>query len=87
MKIMLRVERPETTDETSKRTRKKKPIYTPAVIDETKIGFAFIDDDGDVNIRMRDDDTYYSAKNIDNLFDRICDMVNNRRLKIKGFSQ
>lgn len=63
------------------------PKYTPAVIDPTKVDFAFIDDDGDINIRYAGSEDYYAFKYDEDVFDRICEEVGKKTSKLRGFSK
>ena len=88
MRVLLKVEKSHTdANGNPKRGRRPKPIYTPAVIDDARIDFAFVDEDGDINIRIKDDSGLYIIRNTDNLFDRICDIVDNRHPKVRGLGK
>lgn len=69
------------------RPKKKEPIYTPAVVDATKIDFAFIDENGDINIRFAGTDDYYAIQNTDNLFDDIVKIVEGKSHRIRGLGK
>lgn len=66
------------------RPKKQEPIYTPAVIDASRIDFAFIDEDGDINIRFAGTEEYYAIKYSESLFSDICFIVGEKVPKIKG---
>ncbi len=66
------------------RPKKREPMYTPAVIDASRIDFAFIDEEGDINIRFAGTDEYYAIKYSDTLFDSICSIVGDKVPKVKG---
>jgi|WetSurSiteA1Bulk_404760.scaffolds.fasta_scaffold362996_1 hypothetical protein len=62
-----------------------KRLYTPIIIDITKIDFSFVDDEGDINIRYTGECEYYALKYSKNLFDAINKAVDEKYPKVTGF--
>jgi hypothetical protein len=60
-------------------------LYTPTIIDLTKVDFSFVDDEGDINIRYAGEGDYYSLKYSRTLFDAINKAIEERYPKVKGF--
>lgn len=90
MEVELRVSRkPGKRKMFAKKTQDVEagPLYTPAIIDETKLDFAFIDEDGDINIRYAGSGEYYAIKNTQGLFDTINSAINNKTHKIRGLGK
>ncbi len=90
MRVNLRISS-RTDDLTGKpkrgRPKKCAPMYTPAVIDASRIDFAFVDEEGDINIRYVGTEEYYAIQHSEGLFDKICDIVDNKFPKVKGLSK
>ena len=59
-------------------------MYTPAIIDASRVEFAYIDEDGDISLRYSGTGDYISVKNIGNLIDRIDAAIERRFPEVKG---
>ena len=62
-----------------------KRLYTPTIIDLTKIDFSFVDDEGDINIRYMGEGEYYALKYSRLLFDAINKAIEGKTPKVRGF--
>ena len=60
-------------------------LYTPTIIDLTKVDFSFVDDEGDINIRYVGEGEYYSLKYSKELFEAINKAIEERYTKVRGF--
>lgn len=87
MKVELRVMVKKEVGTTPKRGRPKtttKVAYTPAIIDPSKVEFAYIDQDGELNIKYIGTDEYFTVKNTNKLMDRLDAVIEKRFPEVKG---
>ena len=87
MKVELRISVKKEEGTTPKRGRPKvvkEILYTPAIIDPSKVEFAYVDSDGEVNIKYAGSDEYFTVKNTNNLIDRLDSAIEKKLPEVKG---
>ena len=89
MKVELRVTI-EVEDKATKPKRgtppklKEEVRYTPALIDASRIDFAYVDEENDLNIRFAGSEDYFTVRNSDKLLDKIDAIIERKFPEVRG---